>query len=108
MRFLIPLIAAMLALGGCGSDPSTDATGAATPDKTQPAEAPDASPEAADDPGESKVLSAVEKVAKCMRDKGYDMPEVTPEMNAIAPENVDGMDPDKVNKDAQDCAAAAK
>ncbi|TDC66584.1 hypothetical protein E1200_16540 [Actinomadura sp. GC306] len=50
---------------------------------------------------------SIAKVIECMRKKGYDMPEPSPDSPAIAPRNVDGMDPAKVNKDSQECAAQA-
>lgn len=44
------------------------------------------------------------KMVACMRKKGYDMPDVG-DSPVIKPNNVQGMDPNKVNKDSQDCAA---
>ncbi|MEU8799001.1 hypothetical protein [Spirillospora sp. NPDC048819] len=50
---------------------------------------------------------SIAKVIECMRKKGYDMPEPSPDSPAVAPRNVEGMDPAKVNKDSQECAAQA-
>ncbi|MGP4027568.1 hypothetical protein [Actinomadura sp. 3N407] len=50
---------------------------------------------------------SIAKVIDCMRKKGYDMPEPSPTSPAVAPRNVEGMDPAKVNKDSQECAAQA-
>ncbi|MFI0372731.1 hypothetical protein ACH35V_33130 [Actinomadura sp. 1N219] len=46
------------------------------------------------------------KLVECMRKKGYEMPE--PTSPAIAPKNVEGKDPDKINKDSQECAAQSQ
>ncbi|TDD32530.1 hypothetical protein E1287_22350 [Actinomadura sp. KC06] len=54
-------------------------------------------------PAQKKSLT---KLVECMRKKGYEMPE--PTSPAIAPKNVEGKDPDKVNKDSQECAAQSQ
>ncbi|MFI0481881.1 hypothetical protein [Actinomadura sp. 9N215] len=46
------------------------------------------------------------KLVECMRKKGYEMPE--PTSPAVAPKNVEGKDPAKVNKDSQDCVAQSQ
>ncbi|TMQ97809.1 hypothetical protein ETD83_19885 [Actinomadura soli] len=49
---------------------------------------------------------ALTKLVECMRKKGYEMPE--PTSPAIAPKNIEGKDPDKVNKDSQECTAQSQ
>ncbi|MFC4048289.1 hypothetical protein ACFOY4_01225 [Actinomadura syzygii] len=109
--------AAVLVLGSiaCGSDSRKSISGhrlAPSAAGTSPNTSRGHTPNEDDGPGadEGGELTpaqkrALAKAVECMRNKGYTMPE--PTSPVIAPKNIDGMDPTKVNRDAQECAAQA-
>ncbi|MGI5166794.1 hypothetical protein ACQEU3_20820 [Spirillospora sp. CA-253888] len=116
MKKLLLVPALMLALGtaACNGD-SKDSAGPPSPPPELTATIPPP-PSRPPLPGtgtgngnavQKRAQQTMAKTADCMRKKGYDMPEAKPGQTIIAPRNLQGKDPNKVNQDTQECVKQA-
>lgn len=99
----IAAVALTLSMSACGSD-SKDAAGGGSSPSSGGTITGNGGGGGSLTPQQRKSIA---KVVECMRARGYDMPEPSATSPAIAPRNIEGMDPAKVNKDSRECAAKA-